>query len=502
MEASNKYFHDSFPCKISSDLVKGRILLATRDILPGDLVFEEQPLVSGPSMNKNEEPSCLNCMKMIKTGTWSCSRNCEIIFAKTSEYMLVSKVLEHCQDWKTFFDAFLILRCLSLKDENVEQWALITSLDPNHEALSQDKDFICCEDKIVNVIRCDMEQSHHNADEIRLLHRILYINALEYHPHPDEPSGGKALFPITSFASHDCLNNTFRVRTWRKEERHGPVIQTRAKVLIQAGQEVTLHYSGGLKGRWERRKILWEGWCFACQCLRCKSPSELGSHFSTLICGGPGGDGSNCRGNLLPNLDPNLTTLNDVTDYECDFCHSKADGTTVQKLEDQLTKAIESTFTDDIEGLESILDQFGSKFHPQHYLISIVKWLLVNLLGRKPGFANSQMSRARLEGKIKYCQDYLNALDIIDPGISHNRGRTLWEMYSACVFQSQIDFQNQTISKKGFQDSLPNLRQILLEVQRCLRFSEGGSFEAKIVELSQKALISVDEINKFLDMMP
>lgn len=49
---------------------------------------------------------------------------------------------------------------------------------------------------------------------------------------PDESSAGKALFPITSFASHDCLNNAFRTRIWKKNESEDPFIQTRAKIAI------------------------------------------------------------------------------------------------------------------------------------------------------------------------------------------------------------------------------------------------------------------------------
>ncbi len=63
------------------------------------------------------------------------------------------------------------------------------------------------------------------------------------------------------------------------------------------------------------------------------------------------------------------------------------------------------------------------QFHKQHYLILIVKWLLINRYGRKVGYLNSQLSEERLRKKLKYCQEYINVLDIIDPGISHNRGK-------------------------------------------------------------------------------
>ena len=39
-------------------------------------------------------------------------------------------------------------------------------------------------------------------------------------------------------------------------------------VYFLEGEEITLHYSGGLKGRLQRRKMLAEGWFFSCLCQR------------------------------------------------------------------------------------------------------------------------------------------------------------------------------------------------------------------------------------------
>ena len=46
-------------------------------------------------------------------------------------------------------------------------------------------------------------------------------------------------------------------------------------------------------------------------------------------------------------------------------------------MEREFVAAIESTYAQDVEGLEALLETFGSQFHPRHYLVLIVKWLLV-----------------------------------------------------------------------------------------------------------------------------
>ena len=77
---------------------------------------------------------------------------------------------------------------------------------------------------------------------------------------------------------------------------------------------------------------------------------------------------------------------------------------------------------ENIEPLSSESDHNQLKFHKQHFLILIVKWLLINIYGRRPGYLNTQLTDKQLQNKLQYCKDYLNALNIVDAGISHNRG--------------------------------------------------------------------------------
>ena len=109
---------------------------------------------------------------------------------------------------------------------------------------------------------------------------------------------------------------------------------------------------------------------------------------------------------------------------------------------------IESANANSIEELEAILEENehnfhkfqtehaheahgethsnGIKFHKQHYLILIVKWLLINMYGRRPGILNNHLSEQRLQNKLRWSKDYLNAINIIDAGISHNRGKNIY----------------------------------------------------------------------------
>ena len=57
------------------------------------------------------------------------------------------------------------------------------------------------------------------------------------------------------------------------------------------------------------------------------------------------------------------------------------------------------------------------------------------------GLRHGQLSEDILERKMKYAREYLAALDIVDAGISHNRGITIWELQSVNTFLCNKRFQ-------------------------------------------------------------
>jgi hypothetical protein len=155
---------------------------------------------------------------------------------------------------------------------------------------------------------------------------------------------GRSFLPITSLASHTCTNNSLKDKTTA-----GWVI-TRAKVPIKKGEEVTNHYTGGLKGRLIRRKALRDGRYFWCNCDRCTSPGELGLEMSTLKCWA--GDAVPCGGNVRA-VDP----FDQESSYKCEVCQKVICKEDVMKLETELTEELEQCYRNDTEALEQLLNE-------------------------------------------------------------------------------------------------------------------------------------------------
>ena len=75
----------------------------------------------------------------------------------------------------------------------------------------------------------------------------------------------------------------------------------------------------------------------------------------------------------------------------------------VNDLESEVTEAIEKCYGDDEPALKKVLDEYVNKFHPQHYLILILKWLILNIYGKTKEFAYSILAPKQIEDKISFC---------------------------------------------------------------------------------------------------
>ena len=85
-----------------------------------------------------------------------------------------------------------------------------------------------------------------------------------------------------------------------------------------------------------------------------------------------------------------------------------------------------------------------------------------------------------LERKLIYAREYLAAVDIVDPGISHNRGMTLWEIHAATSFLANKRFAEERLSPVRFIEMLSECLEAVREAKFSLQFNKEGSNEAEM----------------------
>jgi len=472
-----------FPFKVSNVEGMGRVLIAATDFEPGDFIFREKELVVGPS--KTTPPVCIGCGRSV-SGTvrcpgcsWPiCSLSCAKLESKHSaeECKAIAPTgptIPNCQSKEApecpAYWAVLVYRVALLPPEDLAY--MLQFMDHNH-----DRDMEGVEEHVVQRIRDEWGQSQLSPELLRRIDGILDVNSVE-HRVTNSPSS-RCFLPITSLASHSCTSNSFKDKT-----EDGWVV-TRAKTKVAAGEQLTFHYQGGLKGRLIRGKVLKGGWYFDCACDRCASPTELGAELSSHSC--------SCGGVLRC-----LRPLDMAAPYGCDQCSAERSVDEIFDVEKQLTEEIEATYSTEIGKFQQLLEEYTDQLHPTHFLVLILKWLLITSWGRLPGHMHKDLDEKTLEKKISICREYLRILDVIDAGISHNIGITAWELQSAQMFLLNKRFREERISPFVFIDGLKECRSLCRTAIQSLRFYSEEEQDRERLEMATKSEAGIDQAIAF-----
>ena len=189
--------------------------------------------------------------------------------------------------------------------------------------------------------------------------------------------------------------------------------------------------------------------------------------MSSLLC-----QSQQCGGTVRP-----ATPLDQLSHYSCDRCDAVLQVEEVARLETDMKEELELCYRDDSEALESLLARYQDRLHSQHWLMLIIKWLLVTTWGRRDGVRHHQLTEDILERKLTYARQYLAALDIVDGGISHNRGATLWEIHSVRSYLANKRMQEDRLAPVKFCQILAECLETVREVLSTLQFNKENSNE-------------------------
>jgi len=134
------------PFKIDNHEVYGRVLVATRDIKPGEVVLKEAPLIKGPSQITG--PVCVGCLQAVEQKTSKeCTRcgwpvckagKCQDSKTHLPECQLTqargSKIsIQHFYSPHPTYQCLTTLRCLLLKEVDASKWDQLMMLQSHNE---------------------------------------------------------------------------------------------------------------------------------------------------------------------------------------------------------------------------------------------------------------------------------------------------------------------------------------------------------------------------------
>lgn len=296
---------------ISDDF--GRAVTAARDISAGEVIFCETPLVLAPQAGAG--PTCLRCLKNLtksprraceKCGAPLCpeSTSCPNRYHSDQECSILQSLGESKWSAKTIpivNAALTPLRTWINMKEKKSIIPIVMTLQSNakiRQKLSIGK-FI--ESILVPLLQTRLklpiprEFVHHVSG-------IFDTNAFRVNTAGGEDC--RALVPLAGMMMHDCTPNTDH---WFVAGR----CLVRASCFIPKGADVTNNYTNCTLGTQFRLQHLSLTKHFRCSCKRCRDPTELETHVSSIKCRA-------CKVGLAVPPSP----VSESQDWQCNQCQA------------------------------------------------------------------------------------------------------------------------------------------------------------------------------------
>ncbi|KAK7080478.1 hypothetical protein SK128_005731 [Halocaridina rubra] len=419
------------PIHISYSPVYGRYLAAFRDIKAGELIFQERPLVLAPKAGSG--PTCLACLKALGNdwngcqtcGAPLCTPPCTGESHTERECSVISRLglkgTKNLPLVKMLNVILTPLRTLMLTQEDTSAGEVIAALQSNMEKRKKLPIGRFIQEQIVGIFRSRMGLDI-DSDIVHHICGVFDTNAFEVSL--NDTCRGRALFPLGALMNHSCSPNT---QHWF----NNGIMTVRAVTNIEVGEPVTNTYTPVLLGTRGRTAHLLATKLFKCMCKRCRDPTELGSHISSIVC-------REC--NVKKGL---MVPPGDIGDnWICQECGNQVSNTAIETLVRAASAATSRMASDDTETLVDTMEHVSRLLGPQHYISLEMKYSLFNAILRE---AVSDISDENLQKVMRLSNDLLQVASLVDPGLSRFRGLLLLGKLKASAEQLlRLEIQQNT----------------------------------------------------------
>merc|ERR1711892_240771 len=433
----------------------GRCAVASRNILAGEIVIEDNAAMIAPAAG---HLVCLECFSPV-SGDTKCGKCSLPLCCKGPRHKVECGLMAKWSGERTS-SLYLSVAVLRLMAVGSKTWELVDSLMDHLEERKCEAGDVDWKKVDKNVIRYlkkgGVEQTEAALERAA---GIILTNCVACRGIKGGPDSGIGLFPVFSILSHSCLANTRRII----EDDH---LFVKAAVPIKAGEELLTSYKNPELGSVSRRSHFPTTWFFDCNCERCSDPTELGTFLSALICPLP-----DCTKTMLPSH-----PLEYNSPWVCEGCSFSISSNEAMTKTVNLFKMLVSC-PKTCQSMEKLLLQLEYLAHPQHYIVMQTKITLALMYGDADHA--DQDSVMGNERKISLCEEVIMVMGKVDPGYGKRKGQLLEEM----VKSKLAILKKKEISKLKLMLEMKNLMKLIREASKCKQFEskeEQESFAKRV----------------------
>uniref|UniRef100_A0A2P2I598 Protein msta-like n=1 Tax=Hirondellea gigas TaxID=1518452 RepID=A0A2P2I598_9CRUS len=411
---------DCRPYVVQENLILGKYLVASRDLAAGELLLKDVPIVLG--LRQITMPVCVSCSASVngshccsECGWPLCSPECQRVILHKPECqaskcrgskVVISKFFQINE----MYECITPLRCLWLKQNEPKKWDQLMTMESHLDARQKSKATELDKTNVIDFVRGYLKYQDFVDEDVYKVCGILEVNGFEI-PAPNFVG----LYANACRLEHSCVPNTSR----SFDEQMNVVI--RAAVPIKKGDHITISYTDQMWGTSSRQLHLNTTKYFTCECDRCLDPTELGTHYSSIVC-------QNCSALITP---PKIRTDN----WFCTSCNKTVPAEYVTKLLKTWGEIL-ANLRGNIADSEDFLKSTETDFSENHHYRTDVKLALVQLIGKQNENQLAGLTDDQLKTKLHLGKEVLEVADCFSPGCTRLRGllqfeigMTLWEQH-------------------------------------------------------------------------
>ncbi|XP_049947959.1 SET domain-containing protein SmydA-8-like [Schistocerca serialis cubense] len=448
------------PLRVATSPQLGRYLVATRDLKAGELLLKEQPVAVGPRAGGGRSPLCLGCWRRLPAPPPTCPRcsaaplcpggSCQ---HDESECCALREAGEAgARLLRAGVEAVLPLRCLLLAAARPDNWRQLLQLEAHAERRGPGTAVWSHNDATVVQPLKEAGLLRESEETCQRVCGVLDVNSFEVRA----PHGGhdqlRAVYARAALMAHDCVANTHLAVD------DNFVMTVHAALPIPKGAAVCFNYTNVLQGTAERREHLLEGKYFECGCARCRDPTELGTHLSSLRC-------PRCRKGLVCALQdqPNVWRC---CDCGRSFCGGMA-RCALWCARDAVEAALEAAEAEDESGGARVLEAAAA--------------------------TGAQLPRKLLARQVQLCRGLLPLLAVVEPGISRLRGIALYELQGSLAELARREHAAGELTMQQLVERLEEAEGALKDALAALLFEPALSPEGRLARAAMLELRDLRE---------
>lgn len=481
--------------KIETHPEWGRYLVASRDLKPGNRILTKlKPAVVGPPLTSVLQGSsiltCLGCNVVLNKPIQTCSA-CKYLFCsnkcssfhKENESDLCSSLAQmnpEAVQGSRNVQLVTPLKFLLLKKSNPDLFAKLTMLESHVEDVKKSPRWKDFQSAIIDPL-----EKQFNINDISQVIGIICTNSFELIK-PQTSTTQHGLFELASLMNHDCIGNTRLVIDDTPNE--GFKLSIYASVTIAKGSPILFNYVKPLDCHQQRAESLLDFKFFVCKCSRCQDPCEFQTFNSAYAC---------------PTCQVGPVVLDQDEKWTCQDCQAViSDSSKIKHIDLEIANArkklgkIQARV--DLAQAKQMDAEFQRLLYPSHGFMLEIKQALITCTAaalNNPGpEGEPQMQRQRIE----WCQQILDSLDILEPGLSIGRAMVMYEKQSSLVRLANIEFEKDPSRPEELLKVLLEGMSLLQEAKTSLDLEPMTSPMARYVHVINE---DIKELSDYIEMV-